>query len=199
MIYYTSDLHLGHKNIIKYENRPFKDIFDMTEGLIQRWNAKVKPSDIVYHLGDFAFKNAYMNIDKILDIYSKLNGKKALLIGNHDLDWINKDIVRNSLEIRPEHYMEIEDNGRIVVLCHYPIEDWDGKFHGSYHVHGHDHSQDLIQHIPKRYNCGVDVRNYEPVTLDEMIKSKTTLPGLSTLENGNTNTKIKVGIFYDLS
>lgn len=168
MIYYTSDLHFGHKNILRYENRPFESVDEMNEKLVENWNNKVKPEDTVYHLGDFAIKNSSMNLDKIIELYNRLNGNKILLIGNHDLDWIDK--VSDKLQYKPVDYLEIKDGDRIVCLCHYPIEDWDGKHHGSMHVHGHIHGRDIISHLPNRFNAGVDVRNYEPVTLDEMIK-----------------------------
>ena len=177
MIYYTSDLHLGHKNIIKYEKRPFKDIFEMTDILIENWNSVVKPTDTVYHLGDFAFKNSYMTPERIIYILStKLNGDIHLIIGNHDYDWINR--VDSSVFVNePKYYERIQDNGRNVILCHYPIEDWDGKYHGAYHVHGHIHSQDIVTHLQNRFNCGCDVRNFKPVTLDELINTPMTLPG----------------------
>ena len=92
MIYYTSDLHFGHKNIIKYENRPFESIEDMTEGLIERWNNKVTNNDVVYILGDFALKNSYMNKAKILECFKRLNGYKYLVPGNHE-DYLTKDFI----------------------------------------------------------------------------------------------------------
>lgn len=174
MLYYTSDLHLGHKNIIDYEHRPFKDVDDMTEGLIERWNNKVKSdTDITFILGDFAFRNQYMNKAKILECFKRLNGYKYLVPGNHE-NYLTKDFIEEiSIDDNNTWIMnsltEIVDDYRIVILCHYPIEEWNGKYRGTYHVHGHIHSQDIIHNIPKRFNCGVDVRNYEPVTLDEMI------------------------------
>lgn len=173
-IFYTSDLHLGHKNILEYEHRPFKDVDDMTEEIIKKWNNKVGKRDFVYILGDFAFKNQYMNKAKILECFKRLNGIKILVKGNHD-NYLTKEFVEdlryddNNTSIDNDSIIEILDKKRIVVLCHYPIEEWDGKYHGTYHVHGHIHSRDIIKHIPKRFNCGVDVRNFEPVTLDEMI------------------------------
>ncbi|MBQ3421921.1 MAG: phosphoesterase, partial [Romboutsia sp.] len=79
----------------------------MNEKLIANWNAKVKPEDIVYHLGDFAFRGANMNLDRIIEFYNRLNGKKILIIVNHDLDWIDK--VADKLEYKPVDYLEIKD------------------------------------------------------------------------------------------
>ena len=78
----TSDLHFGHKNIIRYSKRPFKDVEDMNEQLIQRWNDRVSPDDIVFNLGDFAF----LKPEQIAKILSRLNGKQYFVMGNHDLD-----------------------------------------------------------------------------------------------------------------
>ena len=76
----TGDTHFGHANIIKYTNRPFKSVSDMNYTLIRNWNQLVKPDDIIYHLGDFAF---YSKIDA-KKLLSKLNGFKILILGNHD-------------------------------------------------------------------------------------------------------------------
>lgn len=79
-IYVTSDLHFGHKNIIKFENRPYKDVEEMTEGLINNWNSVVTANDLVYILGDFSF----MGKRKTEEVLKRLRGKKILIKGNHD-------------------------------------------------------------------------------------------------------------------
>ena len=137
MIYYTSDLHFGHKNIIKYENRPFKDIEEMEYELIKRWNNKVKSNDDhIYILGDFAFKGSNLSIDHINEIVDNLKGKKHLIIGNHD-QFINSIHFKERLWEEVVPYKEIIDRSDIVImnkadlienrniiLCHYPIENW---------------------------------------------------------------------------
>ena len=81
-IFVCSDTHFWHRNILVYEaaNRPFKDIEEMNEALIQRWNEKVAPRDLVIHLGDFSFGNK----PRAASIMPRLNGHKWLLLGNHD-------------------------------------------------------------------------------------------------------------------
>lgn len=79
-VFFVADPHFWHKNIIKYENRPFNSTEHMNEELIKRWNKVVSRSDKVYVLGDFALANR----EKITDIVSKLNGYKVLVMGNHD-------------------------------------------------------------------------------------------------------------------
>ncbi len=80
MIYFVSDTHFNHKNIIDYCNRPFNSVDEMNNVLIQNWNATVSNNDIIYHLGDFALGRK----DTIMEITSNLNGKKYLIRGNHD-------------------------------------------------------------------------------------------------------------------
>lgn len=80
MIFYTSDLHLGNSNIIRYEHRPYKSVEEMNAGLIAKWNAKVGRNDDVYVLGDFSFKGTKQTINYL----ENLNGKIHLVHGNHD-------------------------------------------------------------------------------------------------------------------
>ena len=79
-IFLIGDCHFGHRNIIKYCNRPFKDVVDMTEKLIKNWNSIVGKNDIVYVVGDFALCGK----QKIIEIGNRLNGHKRLILGNHD-------------------------------------------------------------------------------------------------------------------
>lgn len=84
MIYLTADSHLGHDNIIKYAKRPFSSCEEMDKVIISRWNEIVRKDDLVYHLGDFSFKDPSYYLDK-------LNGNKILIKGNHDYKRIRKD------------------------------------------------------------------------------------------------------------
>lgn len=168
-IFYTSDLHFGHSNIIKYENRPWDNVEDMKNGLIARWNARVNQNDTVYILGDFAWKGSKASVDDINNIVKSLNGKKHLIIGNHDEGWINSIDLKERLWEEITYYKRIMDNGEQVILSHYPIESWDRQHFGSIHIHGHLHSYPTKIDQPNRYNCGCDRWNYYPVTLQEMI------------------------------
>ena len=79
-IFLIGDCHFGHRNIIKYCNRPFDNVEEMTEGLIKNWNSVVGKNDIVYVVGDFALCGK----QKIIEIGKRLNGRKRLILGNHD-------------------------------------------------------------------------------------------------------------------
>ena len=178
MIYYTSDLHFGHKNILKYEHRPFYTVEGMAQGLIENWNNTVRSeNDEIYVLGDVAFTNSKLTVDILNDIIKQLKGKKHLIVGNHD-HFINKKDFKPYLweEIVP--YKEIKDSykdedhniiTKDIVLCHYPIESWNGKEHGSIHLHGHLHSHPTELALANRYNVGCDLWRYKPVTLQEII------------------------------
>jgi len=175
-IFYTSDLHLGNANIITYENRPYKMVAEMNADLVYKWNAKVGKNDEVYVLGDFSFKGVQETI-RFLD---QLNGHIHLIHGNHD-EFINKysfaEAMTRGLAEHVEDegwYKKIDDNGREVVLCHFPIMYWDGMDdRGSYHLYGHMHSRPNMQHPHKdAFNVGVDVNSYYPVTLDELLERR---------------------------
>ena len=172
MIYYTSDLHLNHKNIIRLCNRPFQSVEEMNDTLVRNWNNKVKPTDEVYFLGDFCWgKDTANDRYEIVKYLNRLNGRKYFITGNHDYNFGKRQSVDGYCEwVR--NYAEIRDNGRNVVLFHYPIEDWDGKYRGSYHLFGHIHNNtpELNTKIPNRFNVCVDVNDFEPKTLDELIE-----------------------------
>lgn len=154
MIYFTSDTHFWHKNILKY-GRDFKTVEDMNNTLIQNWNVRVKNNDEVWFLGDFAFRNEY-------DTLQQLNGKKHLIVGNHDrktkliAGWESVD-----------YYKEISVDGRRIVLFHYPIASWNCAHHGALHFHGHCHGN--FKSLDTRIDVGVDCWEYKPVTLNEIL------------------------------
>ena len=167
MIYYTSDLHIGHENIIRLCKRPYSRVHQMNTDIIYKWNQKVKREDTVYILGDMFFK--FQDIQYVKDVLKMLEGKKILIKGNHD-HFLQQSSWRDYFD-KVCDYLKIKDNGRDVILMHYPIEEWDGFFRGSYHLYGHVHNSDNgLRKIERRYNVGVDVNDFEPKTLDELIE-----------------------------
>ena len=178
MIYYISDLHLGDERVFEKCNRPFKDTKELEIEIVNRWNKKVSENDVVYVLGDIAEDN-YL---QAIEIFKELNGEKHLIIGNHDLKMLEK--IKNAHIFKSIEFMNIiEDDGRVVCLCHYPLMDWMEFSRGGYHIYGHIHNKTNKNNIAyeqiKEYykdkpcfNAGVDVINFQPVTLSEMIKLK---------------------------
>lgn len=172
MIYFTSDLHFGHENIIRFCDRPFKNAEEMDKVLIENWNNTVHKNDTVYVLGDFTM----IKDPKIVDEYiSKLNGKIFFLHGNHD-GWIkNYDFSKNDKVSFVGEYSEVSFNQRRIILFHYPIDEWNHYFRGSYHFHGHQHNHEEynLENIKKglkRYDVGVDANDFKPVSINKIIE-----------------------------
>ena len=146
---------------------PFiQTIFNPT---FDNWNNKVtNKDDVVYFLGDFSLK---CNQEQASNLLKQLNGKKYFIKGNHDKrTWLDK-IKREGLIEDWYDYKEINDSGRMVILCHYPLHSWNGLYHGSYHLYGHVHNQTVHNDDwqNNRYNVSCEVLNYIPKTLDEII------------------------------
>lgn len=174
--FFISDTHFYHKNIIKYENRPFKDVEDMNSTMIEKWNKKVKKEDTVYIIGDFAF----IGKEKIAELCDKLNGIKHLIIGNHDevnySDLANPNSFIYGKFKSVFSYKEIKLEDKIIVMCHYPFLTWNKSHHGSIHLFGHVHSNYNSNHPMREpsknsYNVGADINNYEPCELEEIIEN----------------------------
>lgn len=184
MIYYTSDLHLGHANVIRFDGRPFMDVEEMERKIIENWNSVVKNEDTVYILGDFCWSTD----DEWDRILSLLNGQKVLIRGNHDLKNMTQKVRRHFQDVKD--YKEISDNGRRVIMCHYPMPFYRADYNENvYHLYGHLHitveetyMQEIKKYIKERdirgnssdkcqfYNCWLGFYDYKPATLDQIIE-----------------------------
>ena len=172
MIFFTADLHLGHKNIIKHCDRQFSSVNEMDEHLITVWNSHVQPDDSVYIIGDFIFRSTVSPTNYL----SRLNGKKHLLLGNHDTNWIKKvDLTKHFATV--DRFLEISDGQHHITLCHYPLMSWNRMSKGGYMIHGHIHNNrnafyfPMLKQMPNLLNAGVDINEFSPVTLDELVKN----------------------------
>ena len=176
MKYYISDLHIGHANVICFDNRPFFTLDEMHETIIQNWNDTVNKNDDVYILGDFAWKN-----DIGFEVLKQLKGNKHLIKGNHDR--INSGLEKQFVSVR--YYDVVRDGKNQVVLCHYPIAHWINADYGYIHLYGHIHMgrdsrpfEEYAEYMRQRhlpyecYNvgCMLPYMNYTPRTLEEIIK-----------------------------
>ena len=171
MIYYISDLHFGHRNVIGMDGRPFETVEQMDETLIRLWNERVTDEDDVYIIGDFAYRNG----NTASWYLRQLKGRKRLVIGNHDRLMI-QDAKAMEYFISVEKMIRVVDNDRVVSLCHFPVAEWNGKRHGGYHVHGHLHNRrdevyEFMSRFEKALNAGYMLNGYHPVTLDELIEN----------------------------
>jgi calcineurin-like phosphoesterase family protein len=182
--YYISDLHLGHANVIRFDNRPFADVDEMNRILIERWNTAVSTADTVYILGDFCwlrepFWPAFLE---------QLSGQKVLIRGNHDPRQFSSEVKKFFQDIR--EYMELVDNGKRVILCHYPIPFHKAAYNPDcWMLYGHVHvtreqlfMEQLRREIQEsrekqgdcvgnwvNVGCMMPWMDYTPRTLDEII------------------------------
>ena len=166
MIYFTSDLHLGHRGAIKMCERPFADIEEMNRTLIQNINARVQKHDTLYILGDIAHRTP---VEEVNQMIAQMNGKKILIRGNHDKNY------DPSLFEGVYDFHEVTFDGQPISLMHYPMVEWPKSFHGSIHLHGHQHNKPEYNLEQKaqgilRYDVGVDANYYCPVSLNEILK-----------------------------
>lgn len=171
-VFFTSDLHFGHANIIHFCKRPFATVEEMDEVLIENWNRKVHRNDTVYILGDFAFRAT----KPASEYLSRLKGNKILIRGNHDVSWM-KDPDSVAMLEAVHDILTVHQSDYQAVLCHYPMLSWPHLQRGAYMIYGHIHNnRDEDPCIAfglsdKMLNAGVDVNRFEPVTLDEMIQN----------------------------
>jgi len=161
--YVTADTHLGHDNIIKYENRPFMNIDDMTDTIIKNWNNVVSKKDRVFVLGDFSF----YDFDKTKEIVSMLNGYKVLVMGNHDIRHPIKWWVDAGFDVVSKYPIIVD---QFIVMQHEPPTYFNEGV-PYFWLYGHVHSTDMYKTITKNTACVCIERwNYIPVDIKEIEK-----------------------------
>jgi calcineurin-like phosphoesterase family protein len=163
-IWIISDTHFNHINIIKYCNRPFNTVEEMNDTLIKNWNKNILKKDLVYHLGDFSFYNN----DSSSKILKKLNGRKRLILGNHDIESNNY--------YRKIGFEEVYEFPIILsefyILSHKPI--YLNNTMPYINIHGHIHSNEIIcfdkDNKNHYFNACVENNNYSPILLNDICK-----------------------------
>ncbi|WP_312370744.1 metallophosphoesterase family protein [Lachnoclostridium sp.] len=175
MTYFTADLHFGYKNILKFRTQ-FTDVERMDSFILSMWNQKVGDEDEVYILGDLTHQS--IDANTTVNYIEKLNGKKHLIVGNHDLHLLKDSKMRHYFKsIDWMKIIKLDD--KMLTLSHFPIVEWtdshrnvgEGK---SLHLYGHTHdskTEGVYEFLKKNYpyalNVGVDINHFEPVTLEE--------------------------------
>ena len=170
-VFFTSDTHFYHDNIINFCGRPFKNVEVMNETLIANWNSVVGPDDIVFHLGDFCLGGSA----EWTNILNRLNGKIYLIVGNHDI----KNL-RQGYYSRFEHIamqMHIEVGKQKIYLNHCPFLCYGGAYRDTWQLFGHVHTSKqntgidaprLHMLFPTQYDVGVDNNNFTPVSFEQV-------------------------------
>lgn len=178
-VFFTSDLHFRHGNIIKYCKRPFETVQDQTEKLIENWNKTVPDTATVFILGDFAFatKNQWRGF------LNRLTGKKYLILGNHDRhEDIPTEMFEDVVDLAKVSIKINDHEWKTFILSHRPILCWEGSNDGSIMLYGHVHTctnpevdetidSELVKLMPKNsWDVGVDNNDYHPVSLHEVLE-----------------------------
>lgn len=181
-IFFTSDLHFGHKNVIHFDKRPFFTLDEMDKILIENWSNKVKPGDLVYVLGDMFWRS---DNDYVQNILKQLNGQIILIKGNHD-KWLhnatNKKLISGVKDFDDIQVSLGDGTTKRCILSHYFMPFYKNHYYGAVHLHGHTHNspesileKDIAQYLNNNgfpcsiHNVGCMHWNYEPVTLDEIL------------------------------
>lgn len=174
-IFFTSDTHFHHRNIIEYCHRPFQDEFYMDEAMIENWNRVVPQDGIVFHAGDFAMT---ANVKWIESVVQKLNGRIYLCLGNHDYqNRFDRQVIRDLFyQTDDMYYFTVEDEDLPTKhmnfhMCHYPLLYWRRGYHM---LHGHVHSgpnstaKEVVPHHFMRYDVGVDNNDFYPISYHQL-------------------------------
>lgn len=174
-VFFTSDTHFNHANIIEFCKRPFHDVFHQDENLIQLWNEIVPPNGIVFHGGDFIWTG---QIDRVRDVVKQLNGDIYLSLGNHCYqNRLDRQIFKTIFkDVQDMYYITVQDEDHQYKrmnfqLCHYPLMYWRSNY---YHLHGHVHSgprckpQDKVPFHYLRYDIGVDNNDFKPISYETL-------------------------------
>lgn len=187
-LFFTSDTHFFHNNIIKYCDRPFTTAEEMNEFMIEEWNKVVPKDGVVFHLGDVSLT---ANPKELYDVLQRLNGEIYLIIGNHENDALgkvyNKQIWRGIYDIAEIFIKdpEITYGEQHIVMCHYPMVVWNGSHRGSWQLFGHVHgglsNKGVINHPASAMDVGVDCHNYRPISYQE-VKEQITKQNLGVVK-----------------
>ena len=173
---YISDTHFGHENILSECRPQFSSIDEMNEVLINNINKKMKKNDLLYIVGDFAFRSKTSPIE----ILEAIKPKKILIIGNHDRDWLKhlsqEEIGRLFVGVYQTY--SIKKNGIELHFNHFPQLAWSRShyFAQSFSICGHIHNQrsgtvaaELFPFVKCQFNAGAEINGFEPVTFAELV------------------------------
>lgn len=170
-VWFTADTHFGHKNIIRFCQRPYADVEEMNKAIIDNWNNVVGEDDLVFHLGDFSVGGAA----EWTQLLNQLHGRIFLILGNHDMNNVNQGFMNRFQKVATQILIEI--GKQRIYLNHYPFLCYGGAYRNTWQLFGHvhtnkartglDHSR-LDMLFPSQYDVGVDNNNYTPVSFQEL-------------------------------
>ena len=171
MNYYIADPHFGDENVIRFDGRPFADVEKMDRTMIARWNSRVTEQDDVYIIGDFCFRSRHNPIWYL----KQLHGHKHFIQGNHDAVTL-KDAEARKHFVSVDKMLFVKDGGEKLVLCHFPLAEWNGYYRGAWHIYGHIHGRADTAGIYMRaqsraLDAGCMLNGYRPVSFCELLQN----------------------------
>jgi calcineurin-like phosphoesterase family protein len=191
-LFFISDFHVGHTNVIRFDGRPFKDVNEMNETLIKNWNSVVTDDDIVFYLGDLSMRCHPSTVKWFVE---QLNGKIHFFMGNHDryreIRNLNRfEKIWGDDDVMGAGLISIKDDDanrgyQDIVLGHYPVLSWNKGHHGAWHIHGHCHQSmaknpDMAWFYKRRViDAGCNGLDYTPMSyarLKEVMMAKIISP-----------------------
>lgn len=177
-VFFTSDTHFGHANIMRFNPQTryrgvAKTVDEMDELMINAWNEVVPTNGVVYHLGDVSFHKR-SNTARASEILNRLNGTIHLIYGNHD-SIIRETTALSQRFASAQEYLELKFVDQKIVLCHFPFAVWNRGHHGSWNLYGHCHGS--FQAVGRQADVGWDTRDFQfgdgprgPVSLEQVAR-----------------------------
>ena len=167
--WFTADLHFGDDGIMRYFGRPFRNIAEMNNAMLDAMATRLKDGDDLWVLGDVADTGSGGE-ELARTLIERLPGRKHLIRGNHD------DAAITSLPWTSQHELiELRDGPECFVLCHYPLLSWNGARQGAIQLFGHLH--DRWPGSDRQVNVGVELWGYRPITgAEAIIRAATASP-----------------------
>ena len=189
-LFFTSDLHFHHANILKFCSRPYENVDEMNQAIIDNWNDIVPKNGKVMLLGDVSWKGKYWT-EHLLD---QLNGYIYFIKGNHDKDWVDEYFEKRSGKIYDQLILkmtDVDDGGiKILHLTHYPLLEWYQSQRGGINIHGHCHgnNDEFDKYNTRRIDVGLDSHYMYPIswiTIKEILQSRYYSKLINELPNRN--------------
>lgn len=174
-IWFTSDWHLGHANIIKHCNRPFDNLHEMNEAIINNYNSLVKDDDVVYNLGDVSYKCAYGYLESLMN---RFKGNIFIVAGNHDNRQYLKKLLNKKIIKGLDEVLDLKIDGKHVWLSHYAHRVWNKSHYGTYHLFAHSHGK--LPPYGLSFDVGVDNWEFKPISWDQVVEKMNELENLKS-------------------
>lgn len=153
MIYFSSDWHLGHSNILKYDNRPFKTIDEMDNAIILNATSILGKGDTLYYIGDFCFTKDNNTAEGHMKALALTGADLIFIRGNHDNKIIRKLYSKYGIYLGEQFMISCYDQD--IVLNHYAMRVWNKSHNGSWHLYGHSHDTLEYEAWGKSMDVGV--------------------------------------------